>query len=393
MKKPRRVSIMLQLDWAYKRHAGIFAGTQQYAQEHNWHSIVDEFVDNTLSTNTAESVPYDGIIARVTTEELSQQAARLNVPLVNVLHASPCAAVLPGVFIDLHTVGRIRAEHLLSRGLRRFANLTMMGDNAMAMDQNGFVEVITEAGCSCVTVQISPTASSSVDRWRQTEKTIATWMDSWRPPIGVVIGSESTARMVVQMCHNRGWRVPEDVAIIAGYNEPVFCEGLHPTLTSIEMGYERVGYEAAQLLDRLMDGEAPPPGPIILQSKGLVVRESTDFFAVEDKLVAAAMKFIAENCHKVIGQDDVSLAVKAETRTLQRRFQKFLKRPIVAEIRRVRIERAKRELAKGNSDLAEIARDVGFGDRIRMSEIFRRELGISPSDYRRERQLGEQTTR
>ncbi|MEI6236591.1 MAG: helix-turn-helix transcriptional regulator, partial [Planctomycetota bacterium] len=134
-------------------------------------------------------------------------------------------------------------------------------------------------------------------------------------------------------------------------------------------------------------------GPIILQSKGLVVRESTDFYAVEDKLVAAAMKFIAENCHKVIGQDDVALAVNAETRTLQRRFQKFLKRPIVAEIRRVRIERAKRELAKGNSDLAEIARDVGFGDRMRMSEIFRRELGISPSDYRRERQLGEQTKR
>jgi len=42
MPKARRVAIMLDLDWPYKRHAGIFTETQQYAQENGWEPIVDD---------------------------------------------------------------------------------------------------------------------------------------------------------------------------------------------------------------------------------------------------------------------------------------------------------------------------------------------------------------
>ena len=42
--KPRRVAFMLDLEWPYKRHAGIFAGTQQYAEEQGWESTIDEYV-------------------------------------------------------------------------------------------------------------------------------------------------------------------------------------------------------------------------------------------------------------------------------------------------------------------------------------------------------------
>jgi hypothetical protein len=41
---PRRVAFMLELEFPYKRHAGIFAGAQQYAQEQGWDSTIDEFV-------------------------------------------------------------------------------------------------------------------------------------------------------------------------------------------------------------------------------------------------------------------------------------------------------------------------------------------------------------
>ncbi|MDP6447104.1 MAG: substrate-binding domain-containing protein [Pirellulaceae bacterium] len=43
-------------------------------------------------------------------------------------------------------------------------------------------------------------------------------------------------------------------------------------MTSYELGYERVGYEAARLLHQLMDGEQPPSEPILLPPQGLVVR-------------------------------------------------------------------------------------------------------------------------
>ena len=155
----------------------------------------------------------------------------------------------------------------------------------------------------------------------------------------------------------------------------------------MELGFERVGYEAARLLHSLMDGNSAPTDPVLLPPVGLIVRESTDFYAVKDELVAAALAFISSHSHRPIGQDDVSAAVGAETRTLQNRFRKFLGRPVVAEIRRVRIERAKRELTQSDKPLAEIARDVGFGEVMRMYEVFRRELQTTPGRFRKQRRL------
>ncbi|MCE9562070.1 MAG: helix-turn-helix transcriptional regulator [Planctomycetes bacterium] len=72
---------------------------------------------------------------------------------------------------------------------------------------------------------------------------------------------------------------------------------------------------------------------------------------------------------------------------MQNYFRKILDRPVATEIRRVRIERAKRELAQSKRPLAEIAREVGFGDSLQLYEVFRRELGVTPSEYRIQRQL------
>ena len=110
MPKTRRVAVMLDLEWPYKRHAGIFAGTQQYAQEQGWKSIIDEYADDTLPVRPAKSVPYDGIIARAT-RKLAQRSARGSVPVVNVWLSSPVWKSLPGVFADFSAVGR-RAKRL-----------------------------------------------------------------------------------------------------------------------------------------------------------------------------------------------------------------------------------------------------------------------------------------
>jgi LacI family transcriptional regulator len=155
----------------------------------------------------------------------------------------------------------------------------------------------------------------------------------------------------------------------------------------MEIGYDRIGYAAAELLDYLMDGHPPPPDPVRIVPQGVVVRESTDFFAVDDDVVAAALAYIASHSHRRIGPDDVARAINQETRTLQNYFRKALNRPIAAEIRRVRIERAKRELTQSDRGLAEIARDAGFGTIQRLYEVFRRELGMGPREYRKQRQI------
>jgi LacI family transcriptional regulator len=223
-----------------------------------------------------------------------------------------------------------------------------------------------------------------VAHWRQSEQAIERYIESWNLPIGVYVAAEPEGRSVVQACHRRGLRVPEDVAIIAGQNQETLCEYPRPSLTSMELGFERVGYEAARLLHQLMEGKAQPRAPLTVPPIGLIVRQSTDFYSVDDEQVAAALQFIAANSHRRIGPNEVARAVSAETRTLQNRFGKLLSRPIATEIRRVRLERAKRELIQSKKRLSDIARDVGFGKIMRMYEVFRRELGVSPGEYRKQ---------
>ncbi len=95
-------------------------------------------------------------------------------------------------------------------------------------------------------------------------------------------------------------------------------------LTSIDFGYERVGFEAARRLHRLMDGKTLTREPRFLPVTGLVARASTDFHAVSDELVSTALRFISANCHRPIGQDEVAEAVFTSTRNLQKSIPKML---------------------------------------------------------------------
>ena len=385
-RKSRRVALMLDLRWPYKRHSEIFAGVQRYAEEQGWTSIIDEFAYDTLRRKPGASERYDGIVARAN-PALARRAAELGVPVVNVWPSSPARHLLPGVFPDSIETGRLVAEHLLARGFRTFATLTSSENADNASEVVEFARLVGEAGFACASAHVPQTPSRDVTTWRKTERLIARTMDAWTTPIGVYVGQEVCGRLVVQLCHRRGWRIPEDVALVAGKNEVTLCEQPRPSLTSIEIGYDRIGYAAAELLGRLMGGQPPPANPIRLAPHGLVVRESTDFFAVDNELVAAALAYIAAHSHRHIGPDDVARAVGAETRTLQNYFRKTIQRPVATEIRRVRIERAKRELAQSERSLAAIARDVGFGTIQRLYEVFRREVGVAPGEYRLQRQL------
>jgi LacI family transcriptional regulator len=359
----------------------VFAGVQRYAVERGWVSIIDEFADDTLR-RTRGAERYDGVVARAN-HPLARIAARRGVPVVNVWPSSPARHLLPGVFPDSTEVGRLVAEHLLARGFRSFATLTSPKNMDNELELAEFGRVVGEAGFECASAYIPQHPHRDLTHWRKTVQLIDRAMRRWKPPVGVYVSSEVCGRMVAQAGHRRGWRIPDDVAIVAGKNEETLCEQPRPSLTSIEIGYARIGYAAAEVLDRLMAGGSPPPAAVRLPPHGLVVRESTDFFAVDNPTVAAALAFIAANSHRRIGPDDVARAVGAETRTLQNYFRDAIQRPIATEIRRVRIERAKRELAQSSRPLDAIARDAGFGNIQRLYEVFRREMGVSPGEYRR----------
>lgn len=56
----------------------------------------------------------------------------------------------------------------------------------------------------------------------------------------------------------------------------------------------------------MMDGEDVPAEQSYHEPNGVIPRESTDFFAIEDELVGAAMRFIEQSTRGPINVSDVS---------------------------------------------------------------------------------------
>ena len=74
MAKRRRVAVMIELDWPFKRHMEVFAYCQQYAAEAGWDCTVNPFADRAMKSRRGASL-YDGILARAT-RQLADEARR-----------------------------------------------------------------------------------------------------------------------------------------------------------------------------------------------------------------------------------------------------------------------------------------------------------------------------
>jgi LacI family transcriptional regulator len=325
----------------------------------------------------------DGLIATVNTEQLAQTLSSWRRPVVNV------SAVLPGlrfprVGVDNAGVGRLAAAHFLERGLSRFGFIGPP-DYLFATERGvAFCEAVREAGhaAACYEGQAHLSYDPLGQRWDLTPA-VRRWLRALPKPVGVFVPNDLWGVQVAEECRRADLRVPEDVALLGVDNDDLYCELTRPPLSSIILPAEQVGYEAAALLERLLAGKAPPREPILLPPTGVATRRSSEVLAVDDEDVVAAVRFIREHAHLPLRVADVLRQVPVARRTIERRCRVVLGRGLGQEIRRAHLELARRLLAVTDLPLKVLAEQAGFSDFRHMAVVFRQELGLTPSAYRR----------
>jgi LacI family transcriptional regulator len=211
---------------------------------------------------------------------------------------------------------------------------------------------------------------------------VAQWIQSLPKPIGLMACNDIRGQQVLNACRAVGVAVPDDVAVIGIDNDEVLCELSSPPLSSVVANTERIGYEAAALLDRMMKGGKAPKHPIVIGPLGIVTRRSTDVLAIEDRHIAAAVRFIRERACDGVDVGDLLQAVPLSRSTLERRFYKVLNRSPKEEILRVRMNRAKQLLAETDFPLSWIAEKIGLEHTEYLSVIFKKRTGMTPAGFR-----------
>jgi len=375
MSKRRRVALYIDIRGSYDH--GIARGVIRYAKERrNWNLFGHGWTLNEIGN--PERWTGDGIIARIRTRDEADALTAIGVPVVDVCQGFTHPQ-LNFVANDDFETGRAAGAYLRQCGFRRFAFCGVSEVMWSDLRFNGFsIGSEVEAGSI-------PRFDNALLSWEQpgTSARLRRWLKSLPQPIGILACNDTVGVKITAACQAEGLSIPTSVAVLGVDNEDVLCELADPTLSSVPCDCERMGYEAARLLDRLMKRRRHEPFPPVRVSPlPIVVRASTDVLAIDDELVTQALRFIRNSADLSINVNDVMRAVPASRRSLETRFSKIVGRTIHDEIRRMRLENACRLLAGTDLPVSKIAMSSGFSSHRRFHVVFCEHLKILPSKYR-----------
>jgi LacI family transcriptional regulator len=377
----RRILLAMDLGAAEQRRVGI----AQYAHEAGW--ILDAglfaFLPLGPYREYLASARFDGILSSIRKSEtkLRRVIDQARVPVVD-LGQTMLGLKLPRVLPDHRSAGRLAAVHLMDLGLRHllFYAHAIRHPAALAR-RDGFRETALARGITSEEVWWD--SAKPAPRGRTRIEWLATKLKLSSHPLGVMAGNDIVATDVLDAADRARLRVPEDVAVIGVDNDPVVTELGPVPLTSVDSARARVGYEAAVLLDRLIDGQPPPREPILIEPGGVVVRRSTQMLAVSDPDLVKAVRFIHDHFRSPITVANVAASTFLSQRRLQDRFVAALGHGMNDEIARQRLEFSKYLLTHTTHKISAIANMAGFGDMNRLGKTFKRKLAITPQAYRR----------
>jgi LacI family transcriptional regulator len=383
--RPRHVALIVDAARPYDRK--IIGGVAQYVKERGtWSLYVEE--DPLEKLPDLRGWRGSGIIANFDDRKVAAAVCGLKAPVVGVGGGygwyDP-ASRIPYFATDNEAIARLAADHLIERGFRRLAFYGYPRTQVKRWSEErarAFRRRAGEAGLPCA---IYTGRHGTARLWTELQRGLTAWLRALEKPVGLLACNDVRARHVLEACRTIGVRVPEDVAVIGVDNDEMICDLTDPPLSSIEQGARRMGYQAAALLDRLMDGRRSPRVRYVVEPEGVVARRSTDILALEDPDVLTAVRFIRSRACERIQVSDVAERTGLSRSTLKNRFKAAMGRSVHAEIQRVRIERAKQLIADTDLPLKQVALQAGFQYIPYMTRLFRRCVGQTPAKFRRQR--------
>ncbi len=376
----RNVTLIVETSLGSGRE--ILRGIARYSREHGPWLFHHEWRNTDLHYPPwLDDWSGDGIIARIESRRIRKKLKSFGVPVVDVLGSFPDKSI-PVVHVDDRAIGEAAAGHFLDRGYTRFGYCGLKGVDWSDRRGTAFRDAVLAEGGTC-SVHAWDAARRDAWSWDREVADMTSWLRSLDTPAGVMLCNDLHSHFILQACRRGGIRIPDDLAMIGVDNDPSVCDLCEPPLSSVVSDDEKVGYEAAGLLDDMMQGRKRTRADSTwIKPRGVRTRQSSDALAVQDTHVAAAVRFIRDHAFDGIGLTDVVQAVPVSRSVLQERFKAALGHTIHDEIMNQRMDHARFLLEQSDRTLADIAEKCGFSQQSYFGYVFRKVFGMTPHTYR-----------
>lgn len=291
---------------------------------------------------------------------------------------------IPNITSDYLLAGQMAADFFIAKGFRNFA---FYGYKAAVWSDercDGFCARITEKGFGDNFYEFREEMGGF---WHYESAGLEEWLLSLPRPTALLVCDDNRGNRITELCRMAGIRIPEEIAVLGVDDDELSCSLSDPPLSSIHMNVEKGGYEAAQLIDRLLHNTCSNSEDVFIEPVKIVNRLSTDIYSTTDPCVLSALKYIHRNLASSMGVLDVVKQVPLSRRLLEMRFKEVTGMPVYQYIFHLRMERFARLLLDTDDPIAEISASVGLLNYKNVARQFNLFKGCSPSEYRKKHRM------
>ena len=281
---------------------------------------------------------------------------------------------------DQEGVGRTAADYFLDRGYTSFAFVGSAKPATWSSRRlDGFRTRITEAG-GTLAVYDAPTAAEQADFAKDAAR-MKKWLKALPPQTAVFCARDRRAQQLLGVCLDAGIAVPQTLAVLGSDDDALLCEATTPSLSSISLDGKQVGLLCARLLDDLMHRRKTKPFVDLILPR-VITRQSTDASAIQDSILAKALKDIRDNLDQPVSIEELAKKLGFSKRTLELKAKKILGCTFRDEVNRIRLNEAVRLLSNTDLSIQEIAIKCGFCCASHLGTRIKQAFKRSPSSFR-----------
>lgn len=374
----QRIALLISHDVGYGRE--VLKGIASYAiKKQNW--------EMREAPPMLEVIPIvqqwkpHAIISNINDPSVVKALASFNVPVVDTTDTFE-PHPFPKIDVDNLQVGIEAGRYFLGRGFRSFAYYGSQHRRFSRIREQGFRSVV-EVDQHSVRAHYADffPREPIEDAWLRYDTATLRWLRALIKPVAIFCSNDTAARKLANLCRKAGIKVPLEVALLGVDNDEAECRLSNPPISSIVTPTQKIGYNAAQMLDHWMQKKQKPANRLL--PPGYVIsRQSTEIHTFEDTRINNAISYIRENASRNITVPDVAKAAGVSRRLLDQCFQKNLGQSVLHTIHQAHLEIARPLLLETQFAAEVIAKRSGFSSARQLSEVLHRYHGVTLSVFR-----------
>ena len=380
--------VAVLLESSHETSREMLQGILQYVRVHGpWSINMVLGGANDQRVPDKKSWQGDGIIGRVPNDAAAKAIIEANLPTVifnpydkYTLPRHPLSDFCR-VQCDSYAIGTMAAEYCLGLGLNNFAYIGRPENiNWSRSRMEAFTSRIEKNHLTC---HVYPLPPESKREWNTERPLLCSWLQGLPKPVAVFAANDNRARQILDACLHAGISVPYEATVLGVNNDALICETCIPTLSSINVNNRQAGYKAAEMLDQLMQGKKPALKIMSYGPGDISTRASTKNVQVSDHLVIQALEYIRVNAGLNIRVSDVAAHLNVTPRWAESRFKQVMGESIHEKIHRTRLNTICAMLKETEMSLSEISQRCGFSQLHHLCSTFKKEFGVTMSEYRK----------